>query len=43
VAAYANLLARVVWAIEALELGDIAEALRVLRDLEMDLVGEKAA
>jgi hypothetical protein len=32
-----NLLARIVWALEAVELGDIDEARRVLRDIEAEL------
>jgi hypothetical protein len=32
-----NVLARVVWALEAVELGDLEEARTVLRDLEVDL------
>ena len=32
-----NLLARIVWIVEALELGNIDEALHALRDLEQEL------
>ena len=32
-----NLLARIIWALEAVELGDLEEARRVLRDIEADL------
>jgi hypothetical protein len=40
---YSTLLSRIVWIREALELGDINEALRATADLEEDLAEREAA